>query len=734
MSSIHSWGLVSAWALWAAIPTLAVEPDVASSRAPAAPAGATAADARLKAQPDCPHCLKAGLVPAQGAAAQGSGGPRPDPGVHVHGTTAVPRFDPVPPAGQAPTTAARGPVPSMLDVDVQQVQVPLLGESSRPRLPKSPASTAAAGQRTSSPAAPAPALEPDPSQRTASAPGVRLVSEAPSPAPAQTPATATASPPTAPAVLVPGEFERIPSTALAPTPQEASRIPNIPTTDESVLPPLPPDDEPETDLRFPSAPPAPPAIPDIPSSITMPKPEGMPEPVPLPDPSTISRTVLLPDPMASESPSATTPPLPAVNPGSEAMDRGTGPARVVASSEGAGPRARLLPSQGTMAAAGGGAVPYSAGIDTAAPGAAPPGPPATQEPWAGPMPAGAPADPGLNGFTYLPVMLGDQSPPSLNPGFLTGMPPVPRALGPAQPPTPPSPFARPARTNAFIPWARGFKIADNQSPMPQDRVFYSFNSFNNMNGDVNSRLGSSITSMQAYRELLGIEKTFWRGNASLGIRLPIDTLWTGSHDPSLRNNSTSVGNVTVFSKFLLWDNPATGNLVSGGLAVTAPTGPGSFAGSPTSSGFRDVQLQPYLGYILRRGDLYLQGFTAVDVATDSRDVTMWYNDLALGYFLYRSADPRAWLSAVVPTFEVHLNDPLNHRGAFRPNDPSGTPDVVDLTFGSSFIIRKRLVATVGCAFPVTGPHPFDFEALALLNFYYGRFGMATPWPMPPTGR
>ena len=62
------------------------------------------------------------------------------------------------------------------------------------------------------------------------------------------------------------------------------------------------------------------------------------------------------------------------------------------------------------------------------------------------------------------------------------------------------------------------------------------------------------------------------------------------------------------------------------------------------------------------------------------------------------------------------------------------PDGKLTTFGTSFIIRKRLVATVGCSFPVTGPRPFDVEAIALLNFYYGRSGMSQPWPMPPPER
>lgn len=339
-----------------------------------------------------------------------------------------------------------------------------------------------------------------------------------------------------------------------------------------------------------------------------------------------------------------------------------------------------------------------------------------------------------NGYNLLPVMLGDQPPPSLR---MAVGPPLPRPPVPGQPPLAPSPFARGGhRSTAVMPWARGFKIADNQSPMPQDRVFYTFDYFNNLNGAVNQRLGSSISSMQAYRELLGIEKTFWGGNASLGLRMPIDTLWTSSNNPTLRNGSTAVGDLSFFSKFVLWANPNNGNLLSGGLAVTVPNGPSSFAGSPSTAGFRDVQFQPFLGYIVRRGDLYLQGFTAIDVPTDPNDVTMWYNDVALGYFVYRNEAPTAVLSAIVPTFEVHLSDPLNHRGAFRFNDPAGTPDILDLTFGSSFILRKRLVASFGVAFPVTGPHPFDVEALALLNFYFGRGGMATPILMPPpaTGR
>jgi hypothetical protein len=175
----------------------------------------------------------------------------------------------------------------------------------------------------------------------------------------------------------------------------------------------------------------------------------------------------------------------------------------------------------------------------------------------------------------------------------------------------------------------------------------------------------------------------------------------------------------------------TGSLVSAGLAVTSPTGPSTFAGSPLFAGLRDVQFQEFLGYIWRRDDWFVQGFTAIDVPTSSRDVTMWYNDIGVGYFALRNAHPYAFLNAVVPTFEVHVNNPLNHRGSVRPGDPFATADVVDLTLGASFVLRRRGIRSLAIVDPVTGPKPFDLEALVLYSHYFGRTRAASSLPFPP---
>ena len=60
----------------------------------------------------------------------------------------------------------------------------------------------------------------------------------------------------------------------------------------------------------------------------------------------------------------------------------------------------------------------------------------------------------------VPLMLGDLAP-------MFGTPRL-SALGPS-----PSVIR--------VPWVRGYKMADNQSPRPQDRVFVAFNFFDDLN-------------------------------------------------------------------------------------------------------------------------------------------------------------------------------------------------------------------------------------------------------------
>ena len=327
-------------------------------------------------------------------------------------------------------------------------------------------------------------------------------------------------------------------------------------------------------------------------------------------------------------------------------------------------------------------------------------------------------------------MLGDQAPIFGRPA-LPGRPHQPSAISPG--------FIQAVqRAKTTVPFIRAFKISDNQSPIPQDRVYFNFNYYYNVNHAINERFGAPFAGIQVYRYLLGFEKTFFNGMASVGLRDSLNTLSARSRFAGLGGTSTAVGDLNLYTKFVLWEqwqeSPGTpafpgflnpnqrggrnGELISGGLSLSFPTGPGNFAGSKFSKSFRNTAVQPFLGYYFARGNFYAQGFEAIDVPTDPHDVTVLFNDLGIGYYAYRN--PTGFIRAFAPTFEVHVNVPLNHTDVFNVNDVAGTATVVDLTYGGNFQIGQRTVLLLGAVTPVTGPKPFDIEAFALLNIYFGK--------------
>jgi hypothetical protein len=303
-------------------------------------------------------------------------------------------------------------------------------------------------------------------------------------------------------------------------------------------------------------------------------------------------------------------------------------------------------------------------------------------------------------------MWGDQ-PPRVGPGPGPGPGPVPLPI-PAPPGAPPVIAVLSA---VPVPSLRAFKIADHESPAPLDRAYVAFNFFNDVSAATNRGLDSDVHGQRVYRETFGLEKTLFDERASVGLRLPLNTLTGDSDIPGLGGSSTDFGDLSIILKYAAWRSCESGDLVSVGLAVTAPTGPDAFAGSHQVTPLHSTTLQPFVGYIFNWGDFYLHGFTSIDVPTDSRDVTILYDDVGVGYHLYRAADPDQWLTGVVPTFEVHVNTPLNHRGSLRPGDAAGTPDVVDLTLGTWLEFGDRAKLGAAVVAPVTGPRPFDVEAI-----------------------
>jgi hypothetical protein len=306
--------------------------------------------------------------------------------------------------------------------------------------------------------------------------------------------------------------------------------------------------------------------------------------------------------------------------------------------------------------------------------------------------------------------------------FARPAPPVPgKPPGIPGPQPPPNPGQgggnRPSRGLILAPSIRGFKIAEDQSPRPIDRVYFFSNYFDDVNKAINTRLNAPVGSIIAYRNTFGFEKTFAEGRGSIGAQLPLNTLYVKSQVPGLGGTSTTVGDLSLILKYAFWQDNATGSLVSGGLAVTTPTGTDRFAGARGVTNFHYLGLQPYVGFIWSKDRLFFQGFGSISVPSNSRDVTFLFNDLGVGYYVHRDDDDKAFLSAVVPTFEVHVNTPLNHRGV-NFGDPAGTPDIVDLTYGLNAFFKQRTRLAAAIVTPVTGPRPFSLEVLTQLTIRF----------------
>jgi hypothetical protein len=269
-----------------------------------------------------------------------------------------------------------------------------------------------------------------------------------------------------------------------------------------------------------------------------------------------------------------------------------------------------------------------------------------------------------------------------------------------------------------------------------DRVFFTWNYFSNiadpqgapvapvdanqlairpnvgLPGTTTTQVNTSIpglprTTANLHREVLGFEKTFLDGYASIELRLPLIQQSSNIDGFSARN----VADLTIVGKYAFLLDRDTGNVFSAGLAVTAPTGPGIDLPEGT---LHSTYLQPWVGYIWNSDRFFLQAFHSVVFPTDSRDVTLLFNDVGLNYWLYRG-DPNRVFNFVVPMIEAHVTTPLNHRDGAGP---IFVPDIVVITGGVHFGLFGNGTLSLGVATPVSGPRPFNVEGFMQLNWRF----------------
>jgi hypothetical protein len=289
-----------------------------------------------------------------------------------------------------------------------------------------------------------------------------------------------------------------------------------------------------------------------------------------------------------------------------------------------------------------------------------------------------------------------------------------------------------------------FKMAENTSPLPQDRIYFDFSSFTNV------PLLSNPSSVNSY--VPGFEKTFFDGIMSFELRAPMAT--TVSNDVFFNSPTSTAtgefGNLGVAFKTLLLRREKF--IMSGGLAMTLPTAQNNYVfasqfGSTTTPSLlisnQSVHLMPFFGGMWTPNDRWFGiGYIQVDVDANGdavsgfdpfssfpteegigryRESTFMYADLGIGYWAKRSNDPHKMLTGLAYVLEFHLNQSLEGQQVlnstnFQIGTPAQNVSFTDMTVGAHLEMYKLTTITAAFCTPLTPDRDRQFDSQFRLLF------------------
>jgi hypothetical protein len=284
---------------------------------------------------------------------------------------------------------------------------------------------------------------------------------------------------------------------------------------------------------------------------------------------------------------------------------------------------------------------------------------------------------------------------------------------------------------------RRIKLAENNSPIPRDRLFGQYNFFN----DVPNGFGD------VSRYAFGFEKTFWDGGMSLDVRFPFAaTLASDQTTDAIGSKDAEFGNTTLIWKSLLWEDSTL--LVSGGLGVALPTAEGTrlFLANGRQILQIDndaVHLLPFGAFLATPNEnTFFQAFCQLDLDPNGnriqgdpaggalqpigtlQDSTLLFLDMTLGTWVYRNPYAAA-VTGIAPVVELHYSSTLQDTesvvgNGFTINSVSRRFDVLNATVGTHVFLGDQLTITPAMSFPLRDgdDQQFDFEGIVQANWYF----------------
>ena len=271
-------------------------------------------------------------------------------------------------------------------------------------------------------------------------------------------------------------------------------------------------------------------------------------------------------------------------------------------------------------------------------------------------------------------------------------------------------------------------IAENNSPLPRDRFYFTYNHFHGAMGssvtvdDLNDILvdengdpilgpgGNPIAfpaitsgrSLHQDRFTLGLEKAFFGDSMSLELRVPLivqnDVTVASLVDPTATavsyGRDDPNGNIALNFKRVLteWEGPHASGIVSGGAGITFAHADRTRVDIGDAFFYVDdsaYHFNPFLAILVSgKAGWFMQAFFESDFSTDNISVSDqdgnvasigvpdFFNiDLGIGYWLTRHPH-RRFLRGVAPLFEFHYARQRQNAGQFsfplNGTDTSGT--------------------------------------------------------------
>jgi hypothetical protein len=283
---------------------------------------------------------------------------------------------------------------------------------------------------------------------------------------------------------------------------------------------------------------------------------------------------------------------------------------------------------------------------------------------------------------------------------------------------------------------RRMKLAENNSPIPRDRIFGFYNYFSNVPGGFGD----------VHRFTPGFEKTFVDGIMSLDVRLPFASTLSSNQIAGVAESAgAEFGNVTATWKAILIQRQNV--LVSGGVGLGFPTADDTRVEMPDGTPLLHIHndalhVLPFAGFLWTPDDEnFVQGFLQFDLDTNGnrvyggptgslpslgriQDAALMYMDVTFGTWLHRNPGG-CGITGIAPVIELHYSTTVQDEESLVGEGITVQPlsqrfDVLNFTMGAHVMFHDRFVITPGVSLPLRGnhDHQFDYEAMVLANWYF----------------